>query len=117
MFKCMSADADLPYQTTNLFASNEERKIFLILDPPRLLITTRNCIFASRGKKDKPSRLIHCNGKFILWEQFLSVESKNVRVFLHFNIEIRFFFFIGNVCNQFFHVYPPVVRKRWRRYA
>ena len=78
MFKCMGADESTPYQTINWFSSNQDRQLLLIPDPPHLLKTTRNCLFSSRESGTKTSRLIHCNGKFILWKHIENVESQNV---------------------------------------
>ena len=79
MFKCMGPDSDgLPYATANMFASDIARKLYLTPDPSHLLKTTRNCVYSSRGRSNSPSRLIHRNGRFILWDHFCYVESKNV---------------------------------------
>jgi len=82
----MSSNEEVPFETTNWFSANQDRKLYLIPDPPHLLKTTRNCLFSSRESGAKTSRLIHCNGKFIMWKHFQYVESQNVsRVCLIFS--------------------------------
>ena len=76
-----SPGKNLPCIAKNPF-SLSDRNLYLLPDPPHLIKTTRNCIYGSR-RSDASTRMIHRNGKYILWEHFCYVESKNVKSCLH----------------------------------
>lgn len=57
-----------PYKCQNIF--NPQHEIFLIFDPPHLLKTVRNNLYASRTGGTK---LLNKDGKFIRWRHFTAV--------------------------------------------
>ena len=83
MFKCMeSAFEGLPHATANPFASNFDRKLYLIPDPPHLLKTTRNCVYNCRGRTETPSRLIHRNVSLFCWITFAMWNPKMLSTYV-----------------------------------
>ena len=58
----------LPYRCRNIY--DPEKDIYLISDPPHLLKTSKNNIWAS---KEHGNKLLKCNEHYILWRNFRSV--------------------------------------------
>ena len=68
MFEQMRNLDNCPHQCVNIY--NPEIPLFLIVDPPHLLKTTRNCIYASRPTG---SRLLKYDEYYILWSHFTKI--------------------------------------------
>ena len=72
-------DADVTYQTINLFST--DRYIYFISDPPRLIKTTRNCLYNSGS--GRRTRYMWNGGLFILWSHISDIFNEDRDCGLH----------------------------------
>ena len=71
LYSLHKSSDEITYRTKNVFATDEQRYIYFMSDPPHLLKTARNNL-ASSGSGSNTRRLWN-NGKDLLWKHIIDL--------------------------------------------